>query len=66
MDYMSDLEKFGIKAGHIEELYADNSQGKTSKSSKHCKEKSRKRKRTSCLIRRYNVRFATKNLCHVQ
>ena len=39
MDYMSDLEKFGIKAGHIEELYADNSQGKPQKAVNTVKEK---------------------------
>ena len=39
MDYMSDLEKFGIKAGHIEELYADNSQGKPQKAVNSVKEK---------------------------
>ena len=36
---MSDLEKFGIKAGHIEELYADNSQGKPQKAVNTVKEK---------------------------
>ncbi len=39
MDYMSDLEKFGIKAGHIEELYADNSQGKPQQAVNTVKEK---------------------------
>jgi len=48
MDYMSDLEKFGIKAGHIEELYADNSQGKPQKAVNTVKEKEQEKRYKIC------------------
>ena len=50
MDYMSDLEKFGIKAGHIEELYADNSQGKPQKAVNTVKEKEQEKEESSIHI----------------